>query len=99
MSDTIDTFPATHTQPADGLTKFAMPQPMSKCVETALHNYFVELGDSMPTRLYEMVLEQLEAPLLKLVLQKTNGNQTKAAALLGLSRGTLRKKLKQYDLD
>jgi Fis family transcriptional regulator len=46
-----------------------------------------------------MVLAEIELPLLEAALQKTRGNQTKTAILLGLSRGTLRKKLKQYNLD
>ncbi len=45
-----------------------------------------------------MVLCEVEAPLLETVMNHVKGNQTKASELLGLNRGTLRKKLKQYDL-
>jgi Fis family transcriptional regulator len=45
-----------------------------------------------------MVLEEVEPPLLRAVLRHTRNNQSKAARMLGLSRGTLRKKLKQYGL-
>ncbi len=45
-----------------------------------------------------MVLSEVEAPLLEVVMDYANHNQTKASQLLGLNRGTLRKKLKQYGL-
>jgi Fis family transcriptional regulator len=44
-------------------------------------------------------LSEVEAPLLEVVMQFTGGNQTRAAAILGLNRGTLRKKLRQYGLE
>ena len=50
------------------------------------------------TDLYELILKQIEEPLLSVVLEKTRGNQTKCAQILGLNRGTLRKKMKTYDL-
>ena len=50
------------------------------------------------SELYQMVLAEMEIPLLEKVLEYPRGNQTKAAELLGLNRGTLRKKLKQYGL-
>ena len=56
-----------------------------------------QAGDSQ-SELYPMVLAEMEIPLLEKVLEYTRGNQTKAAELLGLNRGTLRKKLKQYGL-
>lgn len=72
---------------------------LKQCVEYALANYFAHLEDQIPSNLYELVLAEIELPLLEVVLRKTRGNQTKAAKMLGLSRGTLRKKLKQYGLD
>jgi Fis family transcriptional regulator len=55
--------------------------------------------DGQPTTdLYALVLQQVEMPLLLCTLRHTRDNQSKAAELLGLNRGTLRKKLKQYDL-
>ena len=50
------------------------------------------------TDVYNLVLTEVEAPLLETVMNHVKGNQTKASELLGLNRGTLRKKLKQYDL-
>lgn len=45
---------------------------------------------------YQLVLEEIEAPLFRTVMEQTRYNQSKAAKVLGLSRGTLRTKLKQY---
>jgi Fis family transcriptional regulator len=48
--------------------------------------------------LYELILAEVEAPLMEAVMEYTKGNQSRAAIVLGLSRGTLRKKLKLYGL-
>ena len=73
-------------------------QPLSDSVAHALQNYFSNLGNQTPADLYEMVLREIEGPLFEAIMQYTRGNQSRAAILLGLSRGTLRKKLKVYDL-
>ena len=52
-----------------------------------------------PSAIYEMVINTVEKPLLLYIMNKTEGNQSKAAKMLGLNRNTLRKKLKQYNLD
>ncbi|MGY4530908.1 Fis family transcriptional regulator [Pseudomonas sp. TE3786] len=67
-------------------------------VEKALHNYFAHLDGQDVCDVYNLVLSEVEAPLLETVMNYVKGNQTKASELLGLNRGTLRKKLKQYDL-
>lgn len=71
---------------------------LRNCVEKVLHEYFTHLEGQSVTNVYDMVLSEVEAPLLKTVMNHVNGNQTKASEVLGLNRGTLRKKLKQYDL-
>ena len=48
--------------------------------------------------LYELVLAEVEQPMLDMIMQHTRGNQTRAALMLGINRGTLRKKLKQYGM-
>ncbi len=73
-------------------------RPLRDCVLAAMQNYFTQLDGEFPTDVYNMVLNEIEAPLLEVVMQFTNGNQSKAAVLLGLSRGTLRKKLSLYGL-
>lgn len=67
-------------------------------VEKALQNYFAHLDGQPVTDLYQLVLAEVEAPLLESVMNYTKDNQTKASTLLGLNRGTLRKKLKQYGM-
>ena len=74
------------------------PEPLRVCVERALAAYFDRLDGEQPKDLYAMVLAEVEAPLLEFVLRHAHGNQSHAAAMLGINRGTLRKKLKQYDL-
>jgi Fis family transcriptional regulator len=68
------------------------------CVEQAMKNYFAHLDGQPVTDVYNMVLSEVEAALFESVLNYTRGNQTVAADLLGVNRGTLRKKLKQYRL-
>lgn len=68
-------------------------------VKETLKDYFYKLGGYDPSSLYDMVLEEVERPLIEVVLQRTRGNQSRAAKILGISRGTLRKKMKQYGLD
>lgn len=68
-------------------------------IDEKLANYFSNLGDAPASNVYEMVLSEVEVPMLKRVLKHTRGNQSKAAIVLGLSRGTLRKKLKLYGME
>ncbi len=74
------------------------PASLREQVEEAMAQYFAELDGQPTTDLYQLVLEQVESPLLTAVMNYTGGNQSRAAEMLGLNRGTLRKKLKQYDL-
>jgi Fis family transcriptional regulator len=67
-------------------------------VSIAMRNYFSHLDGQPASNIYEMVFNEVEAPLLERILEYTGNNQTKAADLLGLNRGTLRKKLKKYGL-
>jgi len=71
---------------------------LSATVRESLLQFFDELDDNHPNNLYDMVLRQIELPLLEIVLDRVSGNQSKAAECLGINRGTLRKKLKLYDL-
>ena len=61
-----------------------------------INEYLMKLEGDKLTNFYEMYLEQIEPPLLEAVMQKTKYNQVRAAKMLGISRGTLRKKLKLY---
>ena len=75
-----------------------VPQSLRQSVEQSLTQYFNELDGQQTSALYNLFMQQVEAPLFECVMQHTQDNQSKAAAILGLNRGTLRKKLKQYDL-
>ena len=68
-------------------------------IDTLLDQYFNDLDGDEPTAIYEMVINTVEKPLLLYIMNKTEGNQSRAAKMLGLNRNTLRKKLKQYNLD
>lgn len=68
------------------------------CLVRSLDEYFHNLGDQSTNNLYNLVLREVEATLLEETLTFTNQNQSKAAEMLGLNRGTLRKKLKEYGL-
>ena len=107
MNDTaFSEAPATEatTQVSDDLkqhftdTPVAQAQTLRDSVAMALNNYFAHLDGQPVTDVYDMVLSEVEAPLLEAVMQYTRNNQTKASIILGLNRGTLRKKLKQYGM-
>jgi len=72
---------------------------LRECIETALKSYFLKLDGHEPDNLYTMVLQEMEEPLLRAVLDHTRSNQSRAASILGLNRGTLRKKMKLYNLE
>ena len=80
-----DQTPATSTSLRDAVT-------------ASVRKYLDELDGQLSTDVYQMVLAEVEAPLLEEVMAYTRNNQTKASVMLGLNRGTLRKKLKQYKL-
>ena len=72
--------------------------PLRACVRHSLDTYFKELGDTETQNLHALVVAEVEKPLLEAVLQRTAGNQLRAARILGINRNTLRKKLDQYGL-
>lgn len=76
----------------------ATDQTLRDSIEIALTNYFANLDGQMVSDVYNLVLSEVEQPLLQAVLRYTGNNQTRASQVLGLNRGTLRKKLKQYQL-
>lgn len=71
---------------------------LRESVKETLSNYFSKLGDDTPDNIYHMMLAEIEIPLLKAIMDYTKGNQSKAAIYLNISRGTLRKKLKTYNM-
>lgn len=72
--------------------------PLREVVIRLTQSYFTALEGQPPQQLYTLVLKEVEAGLFQSVLQHTKGNQSKAAAWLGLARGTLRKRLSELEL-
>ncbi|HNJ77361.1 MAG: Fis family transcriptional regulator [Rhodocyclaceae bacterium] len=76
----------------------ARQNDISTCVTGALEKYFRDLDGEMPCAIYDMVLKNVEKPMLEVVMRHADGNQTLAAEMLGINRNTLRKKLTEFDL-
>ena len=72
--------------------------PLRSMTEQALDSYFTSRNGHKPGRLYDLVLREVEEPLFRTVLEYAEGNQSRAADILGINRGTLRKKLRTYGL-
>lgn len=73
-------------------------QSLRYSVAEAMQRYFADLDGQDTKDLYELVMAEVEPPLLSAAMNYTRQNQSRTAEILGLNRGTLRKKLKQYDL-
>ncbi|EDM66864.1 MULTISPECIES: DNA-binding transcriptional regulator Fis [Moritella] len=74
-------------------------KPLRDSVQQALRNYLAQLNGQDVENLYDLVLAEVEAPMLDIIMQYTRGNQTRAAVMMGINRGTLRKKLKRYGMN
>jgi Fis family transcriptional regulator len=72
--------------------------PLRALTAEALDAYFSSLNGHRPGQLYDLVIREVEEPLFRAVLDYAEGNQSRAADILGINRGTLRKKLKVYGL-
>lgn len=72
--------------------------PLRSQAEEALQSYFEALNGHKPAHLYELVMREVEEPLFKVVMHHVQGNQSRAATILGINRGTLRKKLKEFGI-
>jgi Fis family transcriptional regulator len=71
---------------------------ISETVRKSLERYFKDLDGERPRAIYDMVLKNVEKPMLEAVLDQAEGNQTIAAAMLGINRNTLRKKIQQLKI-
>ncbi|MBR9812614.1 DNA-binding transcriptional regulator Fis [bacterium] len=79
-------------------SKASKLRPLHEQVADSLGHYLGQLNGSSPCDLYQMVMDQVEAPLLNAVMEHTGGNQSRASEILGINRGTLRKKLKAHGI-
>ena len=73
-------------------------QHIEECVRTSLEGYFKDLRGTEPDRMHGMLVRAVEKPLLEVVMEHAEQNQSKAAQWLGLNRNTLRKKLLEHKL-
>ena len=71
---------------------------IAACVRRSLNRYFKDLDGEAPSEIYDMVISAVERPLLVYILDRSEGNQTRAADMLGINRNTLRKKLREHGL-
>ena len=72
--------------------------PLSLCVSRSLKQYLQDLDGQEPSDLYDLVIGQVEKPLLEIAMRHADNNQSRAAMMLGINRNTLRKKLRDHDL-
>ena len=68
---------------------------LSDAVKRSLERYFKDMDGERPTAIYDMVLKNVERPIIEMVLSRAEGNLTRAATMLGIDRNTLRKKMQQ----
>ncbi|MBI3044175.1 MAG: Fis family transcriptional regulator [Betaproteobacteria bacterium] len=71
---------------------------MARMVRRAIEGYFRDLDGEKPCAVYDMVINCVEKPLLESVLHRVRGNQSHAAAMLGINRNTLRKKMRVHGI-
>lgn len=67
-------------------------------VTSSMRQYFEDMQGEEPNNLYALFLSQVEKPFIEVVLKQCNNNQSRAAAMLGINRNTLRKKIHQYKI-
>jgi Fis family transcriptional regulator len=72
--------------------------PLRKSVQTAIRHYLEDMGKSQPNGLYRTLMAEVEPPLIEEVLRYTQGNQSRTAKILGMTRNTLRTKLNRYHI-
>ena len=72
--------------------------PLRDHAERAFEDYLAHLNGHRPSGLYDLVIREVEEPLLRVVLRHADGNQSRAAEILGINRATLRRKLREFGL-
>jgi len=97
MSSVTET-PVIAAEDSSATSENHSSQSLRYNVAEAMQRYFADLDGQDTRDLYELVMAEVEPPLLSAAMNYTRQNQSRTAEILGLNRGTLRKKLKQYDL-
>ena len=86
------------TKPREKILETPSSLSLSDQVTLMLNTYFNTLAEQNATDVYDMVIQQVEKPMIEFVLQQTDNNQTHAANILGINRNTLKKKMQKYNL-
>jgi two-component system nitrogen regulation response regulator GlnG len=93
-AELVETVPSAPETPV-----VAGPEPLVRAVERHIRDFLAAHdGGSAPSDIYDRVIAEVERPLIRLTLAATRGNQIKAAAMLGLNRNTLRKKIRDLEI-
>jgi Fis family transcriptional regulator len=72
--------------------------PLRQHVQNTVSRYLQDMGNTTPENLYQMLLAEIEPPLIEEILKSTGGNQSRAASMLGITRNTLRTKMQRYSI-
>ena len=72
---------------------------LNKLVEQVVKQYLVDMGSTPPENLHDVIIKEIEPPLIQTVLDHVGGNQSRAARILGITRATLRTRIQRYGLD
>lgn len=73
--------------------------PLRQHVQITINRYLKDMGNTVPENLYQMLLAEIEPPLIEEILKRTGGNQSRAAGMLGITRNTLRTKIQRYSIE
>ncbi len=73
--------------------------PLRQHVQKTISRYLQDMGNTAPENLYQMLLAEIEPPLIEEILKRTRGNQSRAAGMLGITRNTLRTKMQRYSIN
>jgi two-component system nitrogen regulation response regulator GlnG len=90
---------ADEPPPQSATAAAAAPEALAQAVERHIRQFLAAHADGLtPSDIYDRVIAEVERPLIQMTLSATRGNQIKAAAMLGLNRNTLRKKIRDLDI-
>ena len=79
-------------------SKVTQQNKLQDQVKKSIETYFMDLNGELPCNVYQLVLAEIEKPLLEVVMDYAENNQSQASRILGINRNTLRKKLEAYHL-